>query len=103
MRIAERARRKPREYWLAIMFAALMVVPSLNAQIVVYPLDPPALPAGVRARNLPINGAISSVTGFAWATIRHTPRWRGIARGTAGGILASAGKQTASSRFSGSG
>jgi hypothetical protein len=92
-----------RRRWLPTILALHLGAPCLNAQIPAFPIDPPELPASVRVQNLAINGAIGAVTGFAWASIRHAPKWKAIARGTAGGILASAGKQTASTPHRGFG
>jgi hypothetical protein len=76
---------------------------ALDAQVIVYPMEPPSISAGSRLENLAINTAIGSVTGLVWATIRHSPKTKGAVQGAAGGALMSAGRQIAATPFNGSG
>ena len=80
-----------------------LVAPNLRGQIIIYPMNPPSISAGVRFENLAINAAIGSVTGLAWAALRHAPKSKGALQGAAGGALMSVGKQIASTVFNGSG
>lgn len=83
-----------------MIFAIQLGGSTLNAQVVVIPTQ---LPIGTRISNLAINGVIGSVTGLVWATIRHSPKWKGVEQGAAGGVVTSLGKQIAASAFDGSG
>jgi hypothetical protein len=77
--------------------------PTLDAQIVAYPVEGLPISRGVRIENLAINTAIGSVTGLVWATIRRSPKTKGALQGAAGGALMSAGRQIAATAFNGSG
>ncbi|MGH7650537.1 MAG: hypothetical protein ACREMS_01715 [Gemmatimonadaceae bacterium] len=86
-----------------LLLAILFVAPALRAQVVVISNDVPPLPVNTRITNLAINGAIGSVTGLVWASIRHSSKWKGLTQGAAGGLLMSAGRQIAATPFNGSG
>jgi hypothetical protein len=87
----------------AVLCAMQFASPTLDAQIVVYPLEGPAISRGVRLENLGINTAIGSVTGLVWATIRHSSKTKSALQGAAGGALMSVGRQIAATPFNGSG
>lgn len=76
---------------------------TLDGQIIVYPMEGPAISAGVRFENLAINMAIGSATGLVWAKIRHASEPKGALQGAAGGALMSVGRQIAATAFNGSG
>lgn len=95
--------RELRRYWQFMILAMQLSGPTLNAQVIVIPSTPTKVTFGARMTNLAINVAIGSVTGLVWATIRQSPKWKGVEQGSAGGLLMSAGRQIAASPFAGSG
>jgi len=95
--------RRQLSWFSAVLSAMQFALPTLGAQIVVYPMDAPPISGGVRIENLAINTAIGSATGLVWATIRHSSKTKGALQGAAGGALMSAGRQIAATAFNGSG
>lgn len=86
-----------------VLLAMQFAPPTLEAQILPYPMEAPSISTGARIENLAINTAIGSVTGFVWASIRHSSKSKGALQGAAGGALMSVGKQIAATAFNGSG